>query len=286
MDQSTLSPREAAELRALEALVSRGKILPDTREWARYLELVDRSAGPVADPAPADGFRLEPGAAHVRGTAAYLHLYCEERSLAVERRLQRWRKLGAEQGIPAPLGNPEQMIVWYQQMREAGHLKHAVPEILIEAAARASAPPAQSAPAPAAAVADPMPPPPPPVLDAPEVDLSTRSVIARLQDDEARLHQRYLQAVATGESEAAQEVHRRRWSEASELLIMQRSRAEKMRELLDPAEVNSALVRFLPALAQSIVAGLVPHVPRDVAVEAVRSAFAASPDTIEHLLVA
>jgi hypothetical protein len=59
-----------------------------------------------------------------------------------------------------------------------------------------------------------------------------------------------------------------------------------MRELLDPAEVNSALVRFLPALAQSIVAGLVPHVPRDVAVEAVRSAFAASPDTIKDLLVA
>lgn len=59
-----------------------------------------------------------------------------------------------------------------------------------------------------------------------------------------------------------------------------------MRELLDPADVNSAIIRFMPALAQALVAGLSSHVSPDVAAAAVREAFGRAPATLESLLVA
>jgi len=180
------------------------------------------------------------------------------------------------------------MIGWYESMRGAGHIKHSLPDMLLDAAARASAPPAvkDSLTAAVEAATDPQPALVCEEEDMDGADYSTRSVIARLQQDEARLHRRYQQAVAAGAPEAEQEVLRKRWSEASELLIMQRARAEKVRELLDPLEVNSALVRFLPALANSLVAGLAPYLPAEQAAAAVRAAFAAAPNRIEEFLAA
>lgn len=289
MDQSALSAREAAELEALRPLVTRGKIMPGTASWDRYLELTDRASGAVAAQ-PDDGFRLDPVPIHSRGVAAYVGLYCEDGDPtgATTRRLQRWRKLGAENGQPAPLGDPSAMIGWYESMRGAGHIKHSLPDMLLDAAARASAPPTvnESLTVGVEATADPQPAAASEEEDMDGADYSTRSVIARLQQDEARLHRRYQQAVAAGAPEAEQEVLRKRWSEASELLIMQRARAEKVRELLDPLEVNSALVRFLPALASSLVAGLAPYLPADQAAAAVRAAFAAAPNRIEEFLAA
>lgn len=289
MDQSALSAREAAELEALRPLVSRGKIMPGTASWDRYLELTDRASGAVAAQ-PDDGFRLDPAPIHSRGVAAYVGLYCEDGDPtgATTRRLQRWRKLGAENGQPAPLGDPSAMIGWYESMRGAGHIKHSIPDMLLDAAARAAAPPEvkESLTAAVEVPADPLPAPACDEEDMDGADYSTRSVIARLQQDEARLHRRYQQAVAAGAPEAEQEVLRKRWSEASELLIMQRARAEKVRELLDPLEVNSALVRFLPALANSLVAGLAAFLPAEQAAAAVRAAFAAAPNRIEEFLAA
>ena len=290
MDQSALSAREAAELEALRPLVTRGKIMPGTASWDRYLELTDRASGAVTAQ-PDDGFRLDHAPIHSRGVAAYVGLYCEDGDPtgATTRRLQRWRKLGAENGQPAPLGDPSAMIGWYESMRGAGHIKHSLPDMLLDAAARASAPPTVNdslTAAVEAAVKDSLTAPASEEEDMDGADYSTRSVIARLQQDEARLHRRYQQAVASGAPEAEQEVLRKRWSEASELLIMQRARAEKVRELLDPLEVNSALVRFLPALASSLVAGLAPYLPADQAAAAVRAAFAAAPNRIEEFLAA
>lgn len=290
MNASSLTAREAAELDALKRLVGRGKILPGTPDWARYLQLVDQSSGPAADE-PVDGaaFRLEAVAVTGRGAMAHLGLYADGPNQAVERRLQRWRKLGAEVGSPAPLGDPVAMVTWYEAMRAAKHLKHSVPDLLLEAAARATAPP--EPPAPPVRPLDPpmqsMPALAAPREDAPSAEeLSASSVLARLQDDEARLHRRYQQAVTSGASDAELDVHRRRWSEASELLVMQRGRAEKMRELLDPADVNSAIVRFMPALAQALVAGLSAHVSPEVATAAVRDAFGKAPATLESMLAA
>lgn len=289
MDQSALSHREAAELEALRPLVNRGKIMPGTASWDRYLELTDRASGAVAAQ-PDDGFRLDAVPIHSRGVAAYVGLYCEDGDPtgATTRRLQRWRKLGAENGQPAPLGDPSAMISWYESMRGAGHIKHSLPDMLLDAAARSTAPRTvnDSLTVAVEAPADPVPAPASEEEDMDGADYSTRSVIARLQQDEARLHRRYQQAVAAGAPEAEQEVLRKRWSEASELLIMQRARAEKVRELLDPLEVNSALVRFLPALANSLVAGLAPYLPADQAAAAVRAAFAAAPNRIEEFLAA
>jgi hypothetical protein len=59
-----------------------------------------------------------------------------------------------------------------------------------------------------------------------------------------------------------------------------------MRELLDPADVSSAIVRFLPALAQALVAGLSAHVSAEVATAAVRDAFGKTPATLAALLAA
>jgi hypothetical protein len=59
-----------------------------------------------------------------------------------------------------------------------------------------------------------------------------------------------------------------------------------MRELLDPADVSSAIVRFLPALAQALVAGLSAHVSPEVATAAVRNAFGKAPATLESMLAA
>jgi hypothetical protein len=289
MDQSALSAREAAELEALRPLVTRGKIMPGTASWDRYLELTDRASGAAAAQ-PDDGFRLDPAPIHSRGVAAYVGLYCVDGDPtgATTRRLQRWRKLGAENGQPAPLGDPSAMIGWYESMRGAGHIKHAIPDMLLDAAARASAPPTinESLTVAVATAAEPLPAPVAEDEDMDGADYSTRSVIARLQQDEARLHRRYQLAVANGAPEAEQEVLRKRWSEASELLIMQRARAEKVRELLDPLEVNSALVRFLPALANSLVAGLAAYLPTEQAAAAVRAAFAAAPNRIEEFLAA
>jgi hypothetical protein len=283
MDASSLTAREAAELDALRRLVGRSKIMPGSADWDRYLQLIERSSPPV-EPA-ADGFELDstpvlPG----RGAAAYVLLYADAYSEAVERRLQRWRKLGAEIGIPAPLGDPVALLQWYEAARAAKHLKHAPPDLLLEAAAKAQAPP----PSPPASLSPATDAAPPANIedDYTAEELSSRSVLARLQDDEARLHRRYQTAVAAGSSDAELDVHRRRWSEASELLIMQRARAEKMRELLDPADVHSAIVRFLPALAQALVSGLSAHLPADVAAAAVREAFGKTPATLESLLAA
>lgn len=283
MSASSLTAREAAELDALKRLVGRGKIMPDSGDWGRYLELIEKSSTPVEP--ELDGFRLD--AAPVvsgRGAAAYVLLYADAYSEAVERRLQRWRKLGAEIGIPAPLGDPVALLQWYEAARAAKHLKHAPPDLLLEAAAKAQNPP--PSPTPPASPATDAPPAGAAETDYTAEELSSRSVLARLQDDEARLHRRYLAAVEAKASDAELDGHRRRWSEASELLIMQKARAEKMRELLDPADVNSAIGRFFPALAQALVSGLSAHVPADVAAAAVRDAFSRTPASLESLLAA
>ncbi len=241
-----------------------------------------------------------------RKSAAFWPLYAEERTPGILKQLQRWLRLGKETGIPAPLGNPVAMVEWYGQMRRAGHLTHVCPAVLTQAAARhsrASAPSkshgdsqkshgdpsrCHAVPDSRKAVPDPMPPgPPPPVAHLPADEVLTpKRRLQALEDEEVRLHRRYIDVLGRGGTDSELDVHRERWKEMSELVVQTRQRLEKSRDILDPSEVNAALPAVFSALMQAVVRELVTEFPPDKVKQAVRRAWERAPANVTQLLSA
>lgn len=230
-----------------------------------------------------------------RGTAAVALLYAPTESGDILRRLQRWKRAGAEAGKPAPLGDPVAMVEWYAEMRRAGHFKQICPDILLDAAARHSRPPASAElpaaaqpvaldPAPAPVTPPTAPPPSPPAGHLPAEDLTPKRRLERLEEEEARLHRRYLEVLAAKGTDAELDVHRTRWSEMSTLVVQTRQRLANSKDLLDPAEVNSALPAVLSALMQAVVKELSFEFPGEKVIAAAKRAWERAPANVAQLL--
>jgi hypothetical protein len=224
-----------------------------------------------------------------RKSAAFWPLYAEERTPGVLKQLQRWQRLGVKVGTPAPLGDPVAMVEWYGQMRRAGHLTHVCPGVLTQAAARHSATqhrPATPPRAPQAPAASQPPPPQQGFLLAPEEVLTPKRRLEQLEDEEARLHRRYIEVLTRGGTDAELDLHRERWAEMSELAMKTRQRLEKSRDILDPSEVNAALPAVFSALMQAVVRELSASFPADKVIEAARRAWERAPANVTQLLAA
>jgi len=218
-----------------------------------------------------------------RKSAAYWPLYATERTPGVLKQLQRWQRLGVKVGSPAPLGDPVAMVEWYGQMRRGGHLTHVCPAVLTEAAAKHSA----TTHRPAAPPRAPQPPPPSTgnLFPAEEV-LTPKRRLEQLEDEETRLHRRYIDVLTRGGSDAELDLHRERWAEMSELAMKTRQRLEKSRDILDPSEVNAALPAVFAALMHAVVRELSAVFPPDKVVAAARRAWERAPDNVTQLLAA
>jgi hypothetical protein len=241
-----------------------------------------------------------------RKSAAFWPLYAEERTPGILKQLQRWLRLGKEAGIPAPLGDPVAMVEWYGQMRRAGHLTHVCPTVLTQAAARHSSATAPSkshgddrkshgdrsrchaVPNSSKAVPETQqagPPLPVAALPADEV-LTPKRRLQALEDEEVRLHRRYIDVLSRGGTDSELDVHRERWKEMSELVVQTRQRLEKSRDILDPSEVNAALPAVFSALMQAVVRELAVDFPADKVKQAVRRAWERAPANVTQLLSA
>jgi hypothetical protein len=232
-----------------------------------------------------------------RKSAAHWALYADERTPGILKQLQRWHRLGKETGIPAPMHDPVAMVEWYGQMRRAGHLTHVCPAVLTQAAARhsrASQPvksPAKDAKshavqAPRAAAPDSQTDPPAAAhLPAGEV-LTPKQRLQALEDEEVRLHRRYIEVLRRNGTDSELDIHRERWAEMSELVVQTRQRLEKSRDILDPSEVNGALPAVFSALMQAVVRELTADFPADKVIAAVRRAWQRAPDNVSQLLTA
>jgi hypothetical protein len=191
------------------------------------------------------------------------------------------------------------MVEWYGQMRRAGHLTHVCPAVLTQAAARHSRGAAHSKsngdPVRRHAVPDsskavpetqqaglPLPVAP---LPADEV-LTPKRRLQALEDEEVRLHRRYIDVLSRGGTDSELDVHRERWKEMSELVVQTRQRLEKSRDILDPSEVNAALPAVFSALMQAVVRELVVDFPADKVKDAVRRAWERAPANVTQLLSA
>jgi hypothetical protein len=218
-----------------------------------------------------------------RKSAAFWPLYAAERSPGILKQLQRWQRLGKEVGSPAPLGDPVAMVEWYGQMRRAGHITHVCPSVLTEAAAKYSTTtPAAAAPASRPAAQLPL----PGIPTGPLEVLTPKRRLEALEDEEARLHRRYVEVLSRGGTDSELDVHRARWAEMSELVVQTRQRLEKSRDILDPSEVNTALPAFFTALMQAVVRELAADFPADKVKEAVRRAWKRAPENVAQLLAA
>jgi len=218
-----------------------------------------------------------------RKSAAFWPLYAAERSPGILKQLQRWQRLGKEVGTPAPLGDPVAMVEWYGQMRRAGHITHVCPSVLTQAAAKYSV----TTQTPAAPVSRPAAQPPPPASPSGPLEVLTpKRRLEALEDEEARLHRRYVEVLSRGGTDSELDVHRARWAEMSELVVQTRQRLEKSRDILDPSEVNTALPAFFTALMQAVVRELVADFPADKVKDAVRRAWKRAPENVAQLLAA
>jgi hypothetical protein len=210
-------------------------------------------------------------------------LYAAERSPGILKQLQRWQRLGKEVGTSAPLGDPVAMVEWYGQMRRAGHITHVCPSVLSEAAAKYSV----ATPAPAAPVSrSPSQPPLPGIPTGPLEVMTPKQRLQALEDEETRLHRRFVEALGRNATDSELDMHRERWKEMSELVVQTRQRLEKSRDILDPSEVNTALPAFFTALMQAVVRELVADFPADKVKEAVRRAWKRAPENVAQLLAA
>ena len=233
-----------------------------------------------------------------RKSAAFWHLYANERSPGILKQLQRWHRLGKETGIAAPLHDPVAMIEWYGQMRRAGHLTHVCPAVLTQAAARFSRA-AQPVQAPAQPVQPPAKDAKPPAVPKsrkavpdhapqtlPDDILTPKQRLQALEAEEVRLHRRYIEVLSRGGTDSELDIHRERWAEMSELVVQTRQRLEKSRDLLDPSEVNGALPAVFAALMQAVVRELSVELPADKVITAVRKAWKRAPENVTQLLSA
>jgi hypothetical protein len=110
-----------------------------------------------------------------------------------------------------------------------------------------------------------------------------------LEQEEARLHRRFLDALEEGEPEAELDRHRQRWTDTSNLLQLQRVRAEKSKDLLAPDEVDAAFDRIVRPLPEALERSFPKEPPpaaswMETVRVAIRTAFARLPDTFEEML--
>lgn len=251
------------------------KCAPDFCPFSVHFSLT-RLVGGVASDNP------QPPPDSGRKSAAFWPLYAAERSPGILKQLQRWQRLGKEVGTPAPLGDPVAMVEWYGQMRRGGHITHVCPSVLTEAAARYStAAPAAAAPATRPAAQLPL-----PGIPTGPLEVSWRRRLEALEDEETRLHRRFVEALSRNATDSELDMHRERWKEMSELVVQTRQRLEKSRDILDPSEVNTALPAFFTALMQAVVRELVADFPADKVKQAVRRAWKRAPENVAQLLAA
>ncbi len=118
----------------------------------------------------------------------------------------------------------------------------------------------------------------------PAEDLTPKRRLERLEEEEARLHGRYLEVLAKNGTDAELDVHRARWSDMSALVVQTRQRLEKSKDLLDPAEVNSALPAVLSALMQAVVKELSFEFPGEKVIAAAKRAWERAPANVAQLL--
>jgi hypothetical protein len=197
--------------------------------------------------------------------------------------IKRWVAAGRIHTDPPPLQTPAEMPAWAARMRalKVDGFKHRCPTEIENAAAAAAAQPSESAAtttAPARRYDD---------ITAEEKN--PRQLLARLEQEEARLHRRFLDALEEGEPEAELDRHRQRWTDTSNLLQLQRVRAEKSKDLLAPDEVDAAFERIVRPLPEALERSFPKEPPpaaswAETVRAAIRAAFARLPDTFEEML--
>jgi hypothetical protein len=284
---SVLTARENGELVGLLALVQKGKLKAGGDQWQRYLDLfavqqsgdrtvLDTKPAPESC-APPDNFSLAAPAVP-EGQSGAAEFY----GVSVKT-IKRWVAAGRAHKDPPPLQTPAEMPAWAARMRalKVEGFKHRCPAEIENAAAvvaAASQPPEPAAPSPARRYDD----------ITPE-EKNPRQLLARLEQEEARLHRRFLDALEEGEPEAELDRHRQRWTDTSNLLQLQRVRAEKSKDLLAPEDVDAAFERIVRPLPEALERSFPKEPPlaanwMETVRAAIRAAFARLPDTFEEML--
>ena len=169
------------------------------------------------------------------------------------------------------------MPAWWQRV-----FTKPIPDTLLALAAAAkkdTSPPIGPAPS----AADPLP-PPAREYDITAADRDPRQMLARLEEEEARLHRRYMDALKEGASDFDLDQHRNRWTETSNLLQLQRGRLDKSKTLLTPGEVNAAFQRLVVPLPAALERAFPQDLPPDTIRAAIRTAFQRLPATLEEML--
>lgn len=186
--------------------------------------------------------------------------------------ITRWKNAGRKSKDPCPLGEPSRMPEWWARVS-----RNPVPDsILSRAGVPVSPLPSQ------------------PVLPAREYDITPedrdpRQMLARLEQEEARLHRCYMDALSFGGTDFELDQHRNRWTETSNLLQLQRGRVEKSKSLLDPGEVNAAFRRIVQPLPAALERAFPKEPPTagtwlETVRAAIRTAFAGLPASLEEVL--
>jgi hypothetical protein len=275
---NVLTASENAELLALLRLVERGRLRPDSEQWARYLKLFEANQKGDRTKLDAPDFELSTGTG-AEGQAALAQRY-----RVTERTIRRWIDAGREGNEFPPLYNPAEMPAWWERLRDRGVFKHRVPQEIEAAAAQARQDQSLTK------VPEPEADKPPRRYEITEEEKRPDMLMARLEQEEARLHRRYLDALEEEADERDLDVHRRRWTEVSDLLQLQRVRYQKDRSLLSEEQVTLAFTLVVKPLPAALEKCLLRNPPRPdeswpAAVRrVVRSAFACLPDTLEEML--
>jgi hypothetical protein len=276
--ESILTLSENAELLALLRLVEHGRLRPDSEQWTRYLKLFE--ANEKGDRSNLDVSDFELNGGNGDGQAALAQRYRVN-----ERTIRRWIDAGREGGEFPPLYSPAEMPAWWERMRAKQVFKHRVPQEIETAAAAARD---QQGLTKSEGEPDKL----PRRYEITPEEKRPDQLMARLEQEEARLHRRYLDALEEEADERDLDVHRRRWTEVSDLLQLQRVRYQKDRSLLSEEQVTAAFEQVVKPLPVALEKCLLRHPPAPdepwpVAVRRiVRAAFDCLPDTLEEMLTA
>lgn len=216
--------------------------------------------------------------------------------------VKRMARLGRATGDPPPFDLPAQLPEWWERMRTAGHLtqKCGTRFDAAIAAGRAKAAPALP---PAAAVTSPaIPTPVPPAAAPPQAPprISLRAgapdelpsdLLTVLQQDMARHHRRYQDAIDQNADDDTIRRYRASWLEAAKELDLHKNRLSRRGEVLDPDEVDTAFRRLMQKLPEALDRALGPEQPPgstwlEIKQRAIREAWSHLPETLEQLLAA
>jgi hypothetical protein len=133
--------------------------------------------------------------------------------------------------------------------------------------------------------------PPPPTRVAFREDPAAGNMLERLKADEARLHQRYRDAISQELDDPTIRQYREHWQEAADLLDHHLTRVKRRGETLDPAEVDAAFERIVLNLPVALQRSFPKEPPPaeawlDTVKSAIRAACEQLPDTLEQMLAA